>query len=205
VAGVWNGSHQAVDANKDHYVYELLCYFHIAEAARVAFTLRLAGRLGSPRDGAPVARWPKKPGKKTNFSFLCLHEINGYRQRFQLCPGIEVQDKHGKSRAPDGNLLCGDAPDEPTYKHLHACWDAKYSERPGSSIPDTAVSDFAYTFHQLGPPLTPGEWSGPLKGSAFARSGLLTNVGKSSERDDALKEAGISETCNFPDDPKTRP
>lgn len=205
LAGVWNGSRRAVDASKDHYVYELLCYFHIAEAAKVAFTLRLAGRVDSPRNGSLVARWPKKPGKKTNFSFLWLQDSNGPHGCFQLCPGIEIVDKHGKTRAPDGNLLCKDAPNEPTYEHLRACWDAKYSEKLGSSVPDTAVSDFVYTFHQLGAPLTPAEWSGALKGSAFAGPGLITNVGKSSERDAALREAGISETYNFPDAPKTRP
>jgi hypothetical protein len=66
-ASVWIGSKRAVDAWTDDYVYELLCYFCIAAAAKKAFALRLSGRIDGVRKGLHVARWPKKPGDKKRF------------------------------------------------------------------------------------------------------------------------------------------
>ena len=205
IAAVWNGSRDAVDVCKDHYLYEILCYFHIAKDAKMGFHILISGRTDMLKDGSSVARWPKKPGKKSNFSFLRLRAKNQKNESFQLCPGIEVIDKHGKTRAPDANLLCQNAPDQPKHEHLRACWDAKYSIKPTSPVSDVAVSDFVYTFKMFEAPVIPAEWSTSVSGSPFVRSGIVTNAGKSSEPDAALMEFGITEISHFPDAPTTRP
>jgi hypothetical protein len=146
IAAVWNGSRESVDGAKDNYVYEILCYLHIAKAAKSGFNLQIGGRTERLRDGTSVARWPKKPGKKLNFSYFRLFEKSQPAESFQLCPGVKIADKHGKYRAPDVNLLSGGALDPPDYGQLQACWDAKYSIKPGVPVPDVAVSDFGYTF-----------------------------------------------------------
>lgn len=204
-AAVWNGTDLAVDATKDNYVFELLCYFRVALHASKDFSIEVAGNLKTPTSGSSKAKWPKTPGKKENFSYISLKDKTGGDETYQLCPGINITDMHGKDRAPDVNLLNKDTGDHPKHTDLVACWDAKHTNRQGSRLPDTAVSDFIYTFQQLGSPSQPLPW-GVTKGEEmFARSGLITNGCESTEPDAALVRHGISETYNFPHTPKTRP
>lgn len=204
-AAKWNGSSLAVDANSDGYVYELLCYFHVALAAKHCFGIQVAGYITKVPGKRVVARWPKSPGMKKNFSFLQLIDSHSKSIGFQLCPGIKITDKHGKKRAPDINLLSSNAPHQPTYKDLLACWDAKHRSNPLVRLSDAEVSDFIYTYQQLGQPAPPTSWSANLASSTYSKSGLFTNGDKSTELDKALSENGISETHNFPAKPVTRP
>jgi len=203
-AAKWHGSGLPVDIKTDDYVYELLCYFHVALAAQKNYSIRLECGIKKPME-PPEARWPKKPGMKENFSYLKILDGETNSVLFQLCPGINVTDKHGKDRAPDINLLSGAAPTQPTHNHLLASWDAKHTSGSKARLPDTAVSDFIFTYQQLGQPTLPAQWCDNLEGTAFVRSGLFTNGNMSTERDAALSEAGVSETCNFPVSPMTRP
>jgi hypothetical protein len=203
-AAVWNGSLVAVDADTNDYVYELLCYFKVALSAKSAFSLKIAGKVVTDRKGLPTARWPRKSGLKKNFAYIQLHSLTENGNSMQLCPGIRVEDKHGKKRAPDINLLKGDTPDDPLHIHMNACWDAKFTNNITGSLPDIAVSDFAYTFQQFGAPSPPPAWT-TLAYKPFALSGILTNGKQSSEVNAALSEYGIIETSEFPDAPNTRP
>lgn len=204
-AAKWNGSRLAVDANSDNYVYELLCYFHVALAAKDCFDIQVAGYIVNGPRKKRVATWPKSPGMKQNFSFLQLTEAHTQNASFQLCPGIKVTDKNGKKRAPDINLLSGNAPDQPTHQNLLACWDAKHRSNPLVRLSDTDVSDFVYTYQQLGQPTPPASWTANLANPTYSKSGLFTNGNESTELDKALDEYGISETNNFPAKPVTRP
>ena len=195
-AAVWNGTGLAVDAKTDDYVYELLCYFQAATAAMAGFNLEIAGAIGKSKSGKNAAKWPKKPGLKANFSYIRL--LNGQQERFQLCPGIRVTDIHGKDRAPDISLQLAGAPAEPTHSHLVGVWDAKYTTTKGSRVPDVAVADFVYTFHQLGSPIPPPTWLSVVMHKEWRCSGVLTNGKESTELTAALMANGISETCHYP-------
>lgn len=199
-AAVWHGSALPVDATKADYLYELRCYFLAANAARKDFVVKHHGSKKSPKH----ARWPKKPGKKANFSFLMLKHKSAAAASYQLCPGITVTDIHGKGRAPDINLLTGGCSDEPTYAELLGCWDAKYVSDPKARVPDTCISDFVYTVEELGGPTPPSHWVAAT-GVEFALPGILTNGDQSTETDAALKKRGVSETSRYPDQPHTRP
>jgi hypothetical protein len=197
-AAVWNGSGLAVDATKDDYLYELLCYFQLAVLSASKFNVRIAGAVGTSKAGVSFAKWPKKSGYKTNFSYLSIEQAAGKAEIFQLCPGIRIRDIHGKNRAPDIILLSAGAPGRPTFQHVLACWDAKYTSRPESRLPDTAVSDFIFTFIQLGKPIPPPTWVGALGTPFCQKSGLLTNGDESTEFSSTLSAHGVSETHHYP-------
>jgi hypothetical protein len=203
-AAVWNGTSLAVDANKDDYVYELLCYFKIAVSASNACGCSIKGKVDAPVGGKKRARWPKKPALKKNFSYISLSVQSSGVEVFQLCPGIMVDDKHGKARAPDVNLLTAGAPDSPSYKCLCACWDAKHTNQEGSRLPDTAVSDFVFTYQQLGSPFPPANWTTAVTDIFCKKSGILTNGYESTEPLAALQFYHIAETSQFPDSPVIR-
>ncbi|CAM8637063.1 hypothetical protein MCEZEM1_00069 [Comamonadaceae bacterium] len=203
-AATWNGSGLAVDAKSDDFVYELMCYFHIAVCASGAYSCSIGGNVHAPAKGKKKAKWPKKPALKENFSYISLSEPIDGSEAFQLCPGIEVSDKHGKARAPDVNLLGAGAPDRPSFGDLHACWDAKHTNRDGSRLPDTAVSDFAFTYQQLGRPCPPATWTRRVTDVVCKKSGLLTNGNESTEPLAVLQSYGIAETSFFPLSPVTR-
>ena len=204
-AAVWNGSGLAVDAKRDNYVFELLCYFTLGViAADAGYALQIEGTTAGWR-GKVVARWPKGPGFKKKFSYLKLTSLSGSGPGFQLCPGIEIVDKHGKARAPDINLLNENASMTPGYADLLGCWDAKYSTHASSPLRDEAVADFIHTHQQLGSPIPPPWWVAVVKKPPYLRSGILTNAQPSSERNGALAENSITETSNFPWSPATRP
>ena len=205
-AATWNGSLLPVDATKDDYIYELYCYFDLAVVASAHFGLRVSGEFDINHNGKRAAKWPKKPANKKNYSYLSLREPVAGDEIFQLCPGIKVQDRHGKARAPDINLLWAAAPDEPSHAHAVAIWDAKYTCKIGTRLPDTAVSDFFVTYQQLGSPKPSALWTLRVKEAEWRQSGLLTNGLESTEPDATLIEYGVSETSGLPDGPlKTRP
>lgn len=204
-AAVWNGTDLAVDATKDDYIFELLCYFGAALHAQSDFSIEVTGNIETVSPKSCKAKWPKKPGNKENFSYLSLKDKVGGNERYQLCPGINIEDMHGKGRAPDINLLNKDVGDHPKHTDLLACWDAKYTSREDTRLPDTAVSDFIYTFKQLGSPTQKTPWSKSTGDKVFAQSGLITNGQESTEPVKALLCHGISETNNFPIAPQTRP
>jgi len=198
-AAVWNGTGLAVDAERDDYLYELLCYFHAAAAARTDFRLRIAGTTATTRNGKRAAKWPKKPGNKANFSYISLLDgKSGSHEQFQLCPGVKVTDTHGKARAPDISLQLAGAPAEPTCSHLAGIWDAKYTASKGSRVPDVAVADFVYTFQQLGRPTLPSTWLRCVTHKEWRCSGVLTNGKESTEPTAALITSGVSETSKYP-------
>lgn len=205
-AATWNGSGLAVDATGDPFLYELLCYFHVALKASENYTVRVDGRTGTSKGGKLAALWPKKPGLKRNFSYLRLTPKSNVPQpSFQLCPGIKIEDRHQKQRAPDINLMRGDTPSTPTYTHLLLCWDAKYTGRAGSRLADDAVSDFIFTVWQLGNPVPDPSWLSKVSAPECQKCGLLTNALGSTERDATLQAHNVSETREFPTNPSTRP
>jgi len=155
-AARWQGSPIAVDGAKDDFVYELLCYFTVAVASANHFKVALTLRK-HPTTGKLAPLFPKKPGRKKNFSFLALTEASG-QPGFELCPGIFITDRHGKRRAPDINLLCAAAAIDPAHTDLCAIWDAKYVYDETKRLADTAVSDFVYTFEELGYPAFRGKF-----------------------------------------------
>jgi hypothetical protein len=198
-AAVWNGTGLAVDAERDDYLYELLCFFHAASAAAFGYKLRIAGAVVAMRNGKRAAKWPKKPGNKVNFSFISLlDDKSGLHEQFQLCPGVKVTDTHGKARAPDISLQLAGAPAQPTCSHLAGVWDAKYTAFKESRVPDSAVADFVYTFHQLESPALPPAWLSVVTQKEWRCSGIVTNGKKSTEPTAALTANGISETCEYP-------
>ena len=200
-AATWRGSLLPVDASRDDFVYELVCYFRIALDTSSHFDLEISGNT-STHKGKKIALWPKKPGLKKSFSFISVQQKS--LEIFQLVPGVKILDKYGANRAPDCNLLAGSTGSEPSWADLHALWDAKYTCRSAARLPDVAVSDFSYAFSALGKPVPPASWA--MKVAAyFKSSGILTNATSSLEPDLALKANGILETSGFPDSPKTRP
>jgi hypothetical protein len=203
-AAHWRGSGLAVDAHKANYVFELLCYFTMSLEAGRHYSLTIEGtkRL---RNGRQQARWPRSHGLKRSFSYIRLTSGSGTATGFQLCPGIDIEDKHRKARAPDINLLQEHAPMAPTHQDLLGCWDAKYSATPSAPLRDEAVSDFVYTHQQLGSPNPPTAWTAAVTKTPFSRSGILTNAQHSSEPNAALAGNNIAETSNFPVAPMTRP
>lgn len=201
-AAQWQGSSIEVDGAKDDFVYELLCYISAALAATGHFKPTLILRPHR-RSKKMVPLFPKKPGCKRNFSLLLLSRSN--KIEFELCPGIFVEDRYGKRRAPDINLLCANAPEDPQHLHLCAMWDAKYVQDEGQRVADTAVSDFVVTFEELGGPTPPGTWSNVISVQAFRASGLITNGCESTERPAMLKQRKVCETSGFPKKPSTRP
>jgi hypothetical protein len=208
-ASKWRSSLKEFDADEDHYVYELFCYFSAALAAAEAFEVDIVA-VKHPRTGKRAALWPRGPGNKPNFSYIKLNrsvELNGSEPEplFELCPGIRIVDRYGKARAADINLLRTASPDAPTWQDLYAIWDAKYVYKSDKRLSDEAVADFAYTFKKLGAPSAPSSWTRAVAGAAFRYSGLLTNGAFSTEPAQALREDGIYETSDFPRAPKTRP
>jgi hypothetical protein len=202
-AARWQGSSIEVDGAKDDFVYELLCYVSAAVAATSHFTVALVLRP-HPKLKHMVPLFPRKPGCKKNFSLLLLKGSGGQIQ-FELCPGIFVEDRHGKRRAPDINLLCANAGEEPGHLHLRAMWDAKYVQDETQRLADTAVSDFVVTFEEFGSPAAPVSWSKIIGIKAFTESGLITNGCPSTERPAMLKQRKVYETSGFPKKPSTRP
>jgi hypothetical protein len=202
-AAQWQGSSIEVDSAKDDFVYELLCYVSAALAATTHFNVTLVLRP-HPKSKKLVSLFPRKPGCKKNFSLLLLKGL-GDQIVFQLCPGIFVEDRHGKRRAPDINLLAADAAEDPAHLHLLAMWDAKHVRDQTQRLADTAVSDFVVTFEELGSPVPPGSWANAIGMQAFFASGLITNGCPSTERAAMLKQRKVSETSGFPEMPVTRP
>ena len=202
-AAQWQGSSIEVDSAKDDFVYELLCYVSAALAAAIHFKTELILRP-HPKSKKMVPLFPKKPGHKKNFSLLLLRRPDS-KVEFELCPGIVVEDRHGKRRAPDINLLCANAPADPKHIHLCAMWDAKYVRDDSQRVADTAVSDFVVTFEELGGPTPPSNWSSVIGIQAFRASGIITNGCESTERVGMLKQRKICETHGFPKKPTTRP
>lgn len=204
-AANWNGTTLHVDAKCDSFVYELTCYFRAATSVSNSYGVQVAGKLLRSGSGHVKARWPMGPGKKSNFSFLHILDDSNGTVAYQLCPGVNVADRHGKDRAVDINLLKHSTGDNPKYRDLLGVWDAKHSIKPSSRLPDSAVSDFVFTFEQLGSPQCPTDWSAASAETAFRSSGLLTNAKASTEPDATLVARSVSETAQYPDRPKTRP
>jgi hypothetical protein len=207
-AAVWKGSQLAVDAGEDHFLYEQYCYFHIALSAAKPFDLRIVGRTGLSGNGHRTAFWPQGPGLKKNYSYISLMDKSQAKETFQLCPGIRVEDIHGKDRAVDVTLQKAGSPSTPSPVHsdVLALWDAKYTIKPTTALSDKEVSDFIFTFMQLGGPTPPGAWTSAVKVPECQRSGLITNALPSTEKLATLAAYKISETSRFPDNaPLTRP
>ena len=202
-ASRWQGSAIEVDGAKDDFVYELLCYLTIAVATTSHFAVTLILRR-HPKSKQLAPLFPKKPGNKGNFSFLVLREIDG-QIAFELCPGILIKDRYGKRRAPDISLLCANSGDDPAHGDLQGIWDAKYVQKEASRLADTAVSDFVFTFEELGSPAPPSRWTHCVGIQAFRGSGLLTNGCHSTEPLATLTQRRIYETSGFPKKPTTRP
>jgi hypothetical protein len=202
-AARWQGPSIEVDSAKDDFVYELLCYVSAALGAAGHFRVTLILRP-HPTSKKLVPLFPKKPGCKKNFSLLLL-KGSVDQIEFELCPGIFVEDRHGKRRAPDINLLCANAAEDPSHLHLCAMWDAKYVQDETQRLADTAVSDFVVTFEELGSPAAPPNWANVIGIKAFFASGLITNGRASTERLAMLKQRNVTETSSFPKSPSTRP
>lgn len=203
-ASRWTGSPFVVDALKDDYVFELLCLFDIA-LSKGSMKASVVSREDPEAPGKWIARWPKKPAEMRNFSYLKLSDGKTGEVLFRLCPGINIEDKYKKKRAPDVNLLKEGKTEEPKHTDLLACWDAKFVSDPTQRLSDVAVADFIYTFGCLGSPGVHPRWSSEVTEGRYRVSGLVTNGRMSTEPHDALSEAGIHETAQFPGAPLTRP
>jgi hypothetical protein len=203
-AAVWNGSRLHVDATAQPYMYELLCFFHVALQAHASFGLRIVGAAPMP-NGKKKAKWPRAPGHKSNHSYISLINGKGGAEAFQLCPGIKVLDQYKTHRAPDVSLLAAGTPATPQYPHLLGCWDAKYTSRAGSSLPGPQIADFIVTYRSLGEPQMPASWKSKVSSTWCKRSGVLTNAVQSGENDAFLKANKVGETSLFPQQPIVRP
>ncbi|MDN7749742.1 hypothetical protein [Burkholderia gladioli] len=189
-AAVWS-THAAVDTDQDSYVFEFLCFLNLCAELEVGHELEVVTRKKK-------AVWPKGPALKCNFSYARITPKAGGAHEYDLNPGIKISDRYGKLRAPDISITekTGDA--TPAFGQVTAIWDAKFSERAGSPIGDTNVSDFLYTAQQLGfPRVPPGPFCG-VGGGVYARSGLITNAQPSSEPDQVYVDHGMHEVSGFP-------
>ncbi|WP_160639514.1 hypothetical protein [Burkholderia sp. ISTR5] len=189
-AAVWS-THAAVDTDQDSYVFEFLCFLNLCAELEVGHELEVVTRKKK-------AVWPKGPALKCNFSYARITPKAGGAHEYDLNPGIKISDRYGKLRAPDISITerTGDA--TPAFGQITAIWDAKFSERAGSPIGDTNVSDFLYTAQQLGfPRAPPGPFRG-VGGGVYARSGLITNAQPSSEPDQVYVDHGMHEVSGFP-------
>ncbi|WP_186053838.1 hypothetical protein [Burkholderia gladioli] len=189
-AAVWS-THAAVDTGQDSYVFEFLCFLNLCAELEVGHELEVVTRKKK-------AVWPKGPALKCNFSYARITPKAGGTHEYDLNPGIKISDRYGKLRAPDISITekTGDA--TPAFGQVTAIWDAKFSERAGSPIGDTNVSDFLYTAQQLGfPRVPPGPFHG-VGGGVYARSGLITNAQPSSEPDQVYVDHGMHEVSGFP-------
>ncbi|KKJ04064.1 hypothetical protein [Burkholderia gladioli] len=189
-AAVWS-THAAVDTDQDSYVFEFLCFLNLCAELEVGHELEVVTRKKK-------AVWPKGPALKCNFSYARITPKAGGTHEYDLNPGIKISDRYGKLRAPDFSITekTGDA--TPAFGQVTAIWDAKFSERAGSPIGDTNVSDFLYTAQQLGfPRVPPGPFCG-VGGGVYARSGLITNAQPSSEPDQVYVDHGMHEVSGFP-------
>ncbi|ATF88737.1 hypothetical protein [Burkholderia gladioli] len=189
-AAVWS-THAAVDTGQDSYVFEFLCFLNLCAELEVGHELEVVTRKKK-------AVWPKGPALKCNFSYARITPKAGGTHEYDLNPGIKISDRYGKLRAPDISITekTGDA--TPAFGQVTAIWDAKFSERAGSPIGDTNVSDFLYTAQQLGfPRVPPGPFCG-VGGGVYARSGLITNAQPSSEPDQVYVDHGMHEVSGFP-------
>lgn len=189
-AAVWS-THAAVDTGQDSYVFEFLCFLNLCAELEVGHELEVVTRKKK-------AVWPKGPALKCNFSYARITPKAGGTHEYDLNPGIKISDRYGKLRAPDISITekTGDA--TPAFGQVTAIWDAKFSERAGSPIGDTNVSDFLYTAQQLGfPRVQPGPFCG-VGGGVYARSGLITNAQPSSEPDQVYVDHGMHEVSGFP-------
>ncbi|KVM63001.1 hypothetical protein WJ59_22780 [Burkholderia gladioli] len=189
-AAVWS-THAAVDTDQDSYVFEFLCFLNLCAELEAGHELEVVTRKKK-------AVWPKGPALKCNFSYARITPKAGGAHEYDLNPGIKISDRYGKLRAPDISITekTGDA--TPAFGQVTAIWDAKFSERAGSPIGDTNVSDFLYTAQQLGfPRVPPGPFCG-VGGGVYARSGLITNAQPSSEPDQVYVDHGMHEVSGFP-------
>ncbi len=191
-----------MDGDKDHYVYELLCYLALCKQVTGHYRIRLVPR-DDPKTHKRTAKWPRSPGLKEKHSYFTLHDQTGQCQ-FELCPGIKVMDKYGIHRAADINLLRGSASPQPTFRDVYGIWDAKYRIKATARIDGPEFADFVYTYEVMDKPELPAAWAGAV-GLPFRLSGLLTNGEFSTEPDNALIARGIQETAGFPEKPETRP
>ncbi|NBI46366.1 hypothetical protein EON00_11975 [Burkholderia sp. ISTR5] len=180
-----------MDTDQDSYVFEFLCFLNLCAELEVGHELEVVTRKKK-------AVWPKGPALKCNFSYARITPKAGGAHEYDLNPGIKISDRYGKLRAPDISITerTGDA--TPAFGQITAIWDAKFSERAGSPIGDTNVSDFLYTAQQLGfPRAPPGPFRG-VGGGVYARSGLITNAQPSSEPDQVYVDHGMHEVSGFP-------
>lgn len=189
-AAVWS-THAAVDTDQDSYVFEFLCFLNLCAELEVGHELEVVTRKKK-------AVWPKGPALKCNFSYARITPKAGGAHEYDLNPGIKISDRYGKLRAPDISITERTGDTTPAFGQVTAIWDAKFSERAGSPIGDTNVSDFLYTAQQLGfPRVPPGPFRG-VGGGVYARSGLITNAQPSSEPDQVYVDHGMHEVSGFP-------
>ena len=204
-AARWKGSSIGVDATTDSYVFELLCFFDVALASG-GLTPTIVARTDRRKGRQPIAKWPKSPAEMSNYSYLLLTDKTTGDLVYRLCPGIKIEDTDGKKRAPDVNLLVAGTSEKPVHTDLVLSWDAKFVTDPAGAMSDVGVADFIYTLnHCLQPSGSRVRWLAETTEKRYRASGLVTNGDMSSERDAALKRAGIFETARFPLNPSTRP
>jgi hypothetical protein len=122
---------------------------------------------------------------------------------WQLVHGTEILDQFGRPRAPDLSLQTGNAPPDPTLKHVVAIWDAKLRGRTGQArdrpITDGEFRSFVVLLRWLEVP-APGDPAEALLGDfppAFQVRGLITNGRGPTEPDAVFLDERVAVVEHF--------
>lgn len=197
-AGVWLGSKESIPflsyikgEKRAFYLYEFCCYLRIVVDLKENYRLKYIKGKGKFLD-----KFPKAPANKKGKPRV--HAFENEKLVLQVCGGTKVKGRFASENChPDISFQKGEASEDPSYKDLIMIHDAKFQEKPGSTLRKEEVYKFAtivsiYDLTKKG--LTNVKFD-RLKG--LEGNCLLTNVKGHPQSAAFLKSEGIKEVVEF--------
>jgi hypothetical protein len=142
----------------------------------------------------------RSPAKKQSKSYFTVR-LGG--EAFDLLSGIKIDDRVGKTQAPDFSLHDSVGDQQPCgYQNVRAIWDAKLRGETGAADDDEVTKGefalFLLMMDVLDVPM-PGDARdviAPL-GGAFEVSALISNGALPTQAESYLIEKGVAVVANF--------
>jgi hypothetical protein len=204
-ASVWSGSKESIpfvseldEETSQFYIYEFYCYIRIVEDLKNVEEYQLEYIPGS---GEFLHKFPKAPADKKGkprFNVLNKNE----ELICHVCAGTKVKGYGGVNFHPDISFQNGkeEEGEDPDYKHLIMIHDAKFQQKPGSTLRKDEVFKFAEIVRIYDLNLNNNSRSinvkfNKLKG--LEGNCLLTNVKGHPQIAVYLKSVGIKEVVEF--------
>lgn len=204
-ASVWHGSKESIpfiseldEDTSQFYIYELYCYIRIVEDLKNVEEYQLEYIPGS---GDFLHKFPKAPADKGGKPRFHVLNKNG-EIIFQVCAGTKVEGYGGVNFSPDISFQNGkeEKGEDPDHNNLIMIHDAKFQQKPGSTLRRDEVFKFAgilqiYHLNLKNNSRSINVKFNKLKG--LDGNCLLTNVKGNKDIVDYLKSVGIKEVVEF--------